>query len=384
MSIPTIALIGISGYGRIHLQLARACRDRGELRIAAVTVINPDEERENLAELTAHGTAIYGDFREMLRKEAGRIDLCLIPTGIHWHARMTIAALAAGANVLVEKPLAGGLDEVAAIQRAEREAQRFVAVGFQDLYDPGTIWLKQHLLSGTIGALRSVKFLGIWPRLRSYFTRNEWAGRATVEGVAVADSPLNNAFAHFVLLSQYFASDSAREVALPQLTDVELWRAHAIENFDTAVVRARTTGGVKLWFGVSHACRESVEPEIVVEGEQGTAGWRYEKEAFVRNGSLLQFRRPNGGADQARREMMTAVLARLRDPSMPICGTEMAARHTELIAAIQRAGPVRSFPASAVHWASDGTSEFADVEGLGPALRGAFERQDTLGAHGFH
>ena len=37
----------------------------------------------------------------MLSAHEGGIDLCLIPTGIHWHARMTIAALRAGANVLV-------------------------------------------------------------------------------------------------------------------------------------------------------------------------------------------------------------------------------------------------------------------------------------------
>src|SRR5690606_38595299 len=102
-----VALIGISGYGRIHLQLARECRARGEVAIVAATVINAEEEAENIAELRAHGCTIYSDYEEMLREQRGRIDLCLIPTGIHWHARMTISALRAGANVLVEKPLAG-------------------------------------------------------------------------------------------------------------------------------------------------------------------------------------------------------------------------------------------------------------------------------------
>src|SRR5262245_60263286 len=92
---PRLALIGLSGYGRIHLQLARECRDRGEVDIAAAAVINPDEERENIAELRARGCEIFSDYNEMLTRLKGRIDLCLIPTGIHWHARMTTAALRA-------------------------------------------------------------------------------------------------------------------------------------------------------------------------------------------------------------------------------------------------------------------------------------------------
>jgi predicted dehydrogenase len=90
---------------------------------------------------------------------------------------MTIAALQSGANVLVEKPLAGSVAEVEAVNAAELKSQRFVAVGFQDLYEPGTAWLKSELLKGRIGEITSVRFLGLWPRRRSYFTRNDWAGR---------------------------------------------------------------------------------------------------------------------------------------------------------------------------------------------------------------
>lgn len=383
MSTPAVALIGISGYGRVHLQLARESRDRGEVVISAATVINPAEERENIAELVAHGTRIYSDYEAMLRAEAGRLDLCLIPTGIHWHARMTLAALAAGANVLVEKPLAGSVADAEAVCAAERTSGRFVAVGFQDFYDPATIWLKEHLLRGTIGTVRSVRFLGIWPRARSYFTRNEWAGRIAVDGVPVLDSPLNNAFAHFVMLSQYFASRDARSAVLPQLREVELWRAHAIDNYDTAVVSARTADDVTLWFGVSHASSESIEPEIVVEGEKGRAWWRYEQESFVENGRGEQFRRTIPGADDTRRAMMSAVLARLREPASAICGTDIALRHTELVESIQRGGEVRDFPAQSVHSVPRGQSSVPEVIGLNAALCEAFARQEPLAAHGF-
>lgn len=380
-----IALIGISGYGRIHLQLARECRDRGEAQIVAATVINDEEETSNISELRAQGCTIYRDYTEMLRQQAGRIDLCMIPTGIHWHARMTIAALRSGANVLVEKPLAGSMADVEAIRAAESESGRFVAVGFQDVYEPGTQWLKQQLLAGAIGQVESVRFLGIWPRGRAYFTRNNWAGRTKVEGVAVLDSPLNNAFGHFVLLSLFFASGQEAGAAKALLDGVELFRAHDIQSFDTAVVRAHTPKDVKLWFGVSHAAHETLEPEIVVQGSHGAAGWRYEREAWLRDSEGRESHRPMPNMTITRRKMMAAVMRRLREPTMPICSTELAERHTAAVEAIQGASPIRVFPAEKTTWGKvAGVSSLVpDVDGLARALRHAFAGMQSLAESGY-
>ncbi len=379
---PRVALIGVSGYGRIHLQLAREGRERGELDIVAAAVINPAEEEANVAELSAHGCAIYSDYREMLARHAGRIDLCLIPTGIHLHARMTVDALRAGANVLVEKPLAASMDEVRAIQSAERESGRFVAVGFQDYYDAGTAWLQERLRAGAIGEIRSVRFLGIWPRPRSYFSRNNWAGRLRVGDDPVLDSPLNNAFGHFVMLSLLFAGVDETSI---HAESVELFRAHAIESFDTGVVTLRTAGGVRLWFGASHASTVALEPEILIEGSAGQACWRYENEAWIRDGSGRVERRPVGDQTAARRAMMAEVLRRLQDPAAPVCTTQEAARHTALVEAIHRTASVADFPAGAVSWvgSSGASSAVPVVVGLDASLRQAFAELRPLRACGF-
>lgn len=377
---PRLALIGISGYGRIHLQLAKECRERGEVELVAATVINPHEEAENIADLVAHGCEIFGDFEAMLAKHAGTIDLCLIPTGIPWHARMTIAALRAGANVLVEKPLAGSVAEVEAVHAEEKKSGKFVAVGFQDLYDPGTAWLKQELVNGAIGTIEAVRFLGLWPRRRSYFTRNDWAGRLQTHGVPVLDSPLNNAFGHFVMLSLFFASPESGGASTAKPDGVELFRAHAIESFDTAVAKLHTSENVKLWFGVSHVSSETLEPEIFIHGSAGTAGWRYENETWLidANGRRQQHVMPN--ITETRKSMMAAVLRRLWDPQSTICGVAMARRHTEVIEAIHRACPILSFPSEMVHWTSgDGVgSEIPVVAGLTEAMQRAFSTQELL------
>lgn len=383
--VPRVGLIGVSGYGSIHLQLLRECRDRGELDFAAAVVINPQEEADNIAELRAHGCTIFDDYRTMLAQERGRLDLCLIPTGIHWHARMTVDALRARANVLVEKPLAAAADELEAIRRASRETGRFVAVGFQDYYEGGTQWLKEQLHGGAIGELQSVRFLGIWPRPRSYYLRNNWAGRLEADGQPVLDSPLNNAFAHFAMLCLYFAGTGRDEAAAARLQAAELYRAHAIDTFDTAVVRLRTDAGVRLWLGVSHCCHPQFEPEIRLTGSQGTAWWNYEKEAGLKRTDGETRRSVISDITTARQAMMQAVLARWRDPQIRVCTPEIAARHTEMVLALHASRSITPIPAAQINWTQPGGAPDAVpiVQGLEDAMHRAYARQVGLAESGF-
>jgi predicted dehydrogenase len=381
---PRLAIIGISGYGRIHLNLMREWADRGAAQIVAAVVINPDEERVAVDELVRRGCRIYADFETMLRTEAGAIDLCFIPTGIHLHARMTVAALRAGANVLVEKPLAGSLAEADEIRAAERETGRFVAVGFQDVYASTTAWLRDVLRSGRIGEVRSVRSLCVWPRPRSYFLRNNWAGRLVVNGAPVYDSPLNNACGHFVLLGLLFG-DSAGGDGPMRLDSAELFRAHPIESFDSAVVTLTGATGTKLWFGVSHSSAQAHSPEIVIEGTAGRARWVYEQEAWWEDAAGRGERRALSSQHDVRREMMAAVMRRLTDPGAAICTAALAARHTAFIDAVHRWAPVQAFPAREIDWSSpvaDATA-IPSVRGLDGALQTAFATGRTLGGVGF-
>jgi predicted dehydrogenase len=383
--IPRVGLIGVSGYGRVYLQLALEHQRRGDLRLAAVVVINPEEEEVAVAELRQLDCEIFSDFQSMLERFRGQLDLCLIPTGIGWHTRMTLAALAAGANVLVEKPLASSVAEVSSIEAAAKRADRFVAVGFQDFYEPATAWLKDRLLSGSIGTVQSVRFLGQWPRARSYFTRNDWAGRLVVDGVPVLDSPLNNAFAHFVNLSLFFASKHVDGDVEVRIESAELFRAHEIENFDTAVVRLRTMEGVGLWFGVTHSCQTTREPEIVVQGDAGSVIWRHEADVQIFTESAQPQIRKLGDGRSARHAMMATVLQRLRDPSVLICGPIIAGRHTALIEQIGSEETVLTVPPDLIEWSSaNGPADGVPVvAGLEEALVLSYASGQTLASAGF-
>ena len=384
-SRPRVALIGVSGYARIYLALARAARERGEIDLGAVVIINPDEEAATEAQLRQQGCVIYRDYEEMLRQEAGRLDLCLIPTGIPWHARMTLAALRAGAHVLVEKPLAGSLSEVTAIRDAERATGRFVAVGFQDIYSPVNRWLKQRLCAGAIGRLHTVRFLGLWPRPAAYFTRNPWAGRLHANGTQVLDSPLNNAFAHFVNLSLYLAGHTPETAAQTHIESAELLRAHAIESFDTSVVRARSPEGIAFWFGATHTCHEVHEPEICLEGSTGRVEWKHERNCTLIRSDGTREERVLPDITANRQSMFTAVLTKLRLPDTVVCTTALAERHTAFVEAVHAAAQVQAVPADFISWETPeaGTAPVPVINGLEAALYRAFATQGLLRETGF-
>ena len=208
----------------------------------------------------------------------------------------------------------------------------------------------------------------MWPRPREYFSRNGWAGRLRIDGKAVFDSPLSNAFAHFAMLSLYFAGDTLAGVAESELIDGQLWRAHAIETFDSAVVRLRTPDEIDLWFGVTHACHDTVEPEILITGDRGTAGWRYEKEAWWCGADGVVYRRKLPDAHGARLVMMETALRRLTDPTTMICTSVLAGRHTQVVESLHASIPVVDFPFDGVVWQGDGDAGIPALVGFEAAL----------------
>jgi predicted dehydrogenase len=82
------------------------------------------------------------DYRRLL--DAKSVDVVCIATPDHWHARMTLDALAAGKDVFVEKPMTRTAGEAQAVIDAANKFNRVMAVGVQGMADP--VWLKANEL----------------------------------------------------------------------------------------------------------------------------------------------------------------------------------------------------------------------------------------------
>ena len=364
------AIIGVSGFGRIHFEDLVREVDAGHLRAVGATIIPSDRERaaEQSAWLEAAGARIFPDHRSMLDSLAGRIDLCMIPTGIHLHAPMTIEALAAGANVFVEKPLAATVQEIEAVREAARAAGRFVAVGFQYLYDPVTLQLKQRLLDGAIGKVRSISAWGMWPRPASYYERNSWAGRLRTADAWVLDSPFNNAFAHTAVMMCFLAGPERRAAARLEDAVAELYRAYSIESVDTACIRARTCDGCMLHLYVTHLSETRAGPEVLVEGDKGCALKTCEH-AVIRRHDAEEEILMCPQDEQLRSCVSEALLARLRGEDVFICDPEIAVVQTLLTDAAHESSEIHDINSEFITQHAHEDSFRLVVEGIDEKIR---------------
>ena len=362
------ALVGVSGYGRWHLLMVLEQMLLGRVALVGVTVINQEEQEPICRRLRRQGVPVFSTFEEMMSAVAGRVDLLLLPTGIQWHTPMTLAALNAGAHVLVEKPVAATVAEVDAVIAAQRAANRLVAVGYQDLYDPGTHAIKQQVLAGRIGGLRQIRVRGQWPRSSTYYSRNGWAGRLRIGDAWVLDSPVNNAFAHFLMLALFWAGDTADAIATIAEVEAELYRVSQIESFDTASLRLRSTAGVEILMYVSHAGRQDSAPEVMLVGETGRITWTYERSCVLDEAGVETDSAPVPSQLDVRLHVLDRVIDRLEGDPGFVVTPAMVREHTRVINAVHEFFPIRDVPNGQVETESGAGGVFRRIRNLDEIL----------------
>jgi len=73
-----------------------------------------------------------------------------------WHYDIAKAALEAGKDVFVEKPMTHSIEDAQELVRIARERDRILMVGHLLLYQPAVQWIKQAIDSGMVGDLKSI------------------------------------------------------------------------------------------------------------------------------------------------------------------------------------------------------------------------------------
>lgn len=326
-----VALIGISGYGKVHFNQVKQLVECGLAEIAAAVVINPDQVQDELAVLRQMGTAVYSSTDAMFADFAGKLDLVCVPTGIAFHEPMTVQALSNGANVLVEKPAAGSSAAIRRMMEAEQRSGKFVAVGFQHMYAREIQFIKHYLVTGRLGKVKKIVCKGLWPRADQYYGRNNWAGRiAAADGTPILDSPINNAFAHYLNIQLFLAGETFETSAHAVAVEGELYRARkTIETFDTCALRFTTKSGVLLQIMLTHTVARNGSPTIRVECENGTVYWKVDSSWNIcaADGSLLY----SGVVEAPHRDMFMDMVRRISGEQAFRCSLSMALEHTHCI-----------------------------------------------------
>jgi predicted dehydrogenase len=369
----TVLLMGIGGYGEVYVS-ALLDEDQGK-RCKIVGAVDPEPSRSSrLSDLQRLSVPTYASLDLFFRD--GSADLAVVSSPIQLHAEHVEEILTHGSHVLVEKPAAASVKDVDRMMASRNRMERFVAVGYQWSFAGSILRLKDDILRGMFGAPRRGKCIALWPRTESYYSRNEWAGKARdTAGRPILDSPANNAMAHFLHNLLFLFGDEGGRAAEPLEVDARLGRANDIETFDTVVARIRTANDTELLFIASHAIgdHEAVEPRFQLEFEEAVVDFPGDMEpvtARFKDGTTIEYPSPN--ASNHTRKLWTCVNAVLGGGVIP-CGLEAARPQVQCIEMIHDAEmQVHCFAKDRIKKTKTRDGPLRWVDGLADAMEAAY------------
>jgi len=178
-----LAIIGCGKVAHLH---AKAIGNLSNAKLAAVwsrTKASADKFAD------AYKAKPYSDIGAMIREND--IDLAIVCNPHPYHKDVAVEAARAGANVLVEKPLASTLEDCDAIIHACRQSGAQLGVISQRRWYAPVQRVHKAIVDGKIGkpVLGTVNMLG-W-RDQKYYESDPWRGTWDMEGggVLVNQSP---------------------------------------------------------------------------------------------------------------------------------------------------------------------------------------------------
>jgi predicted dehydrogenase len=252
-----VALIGANGHGHWHRRRLAPRHVSGAIEFVGIADPNPVDPDPPVPP----GTPVFADHRELLA--VTRPDVVVICTPPGTHLSIALDALAAGCDLLLEKPPLLSLADHARLAAALADVGRSCQVGFQALGSAALDELRDAIADGALGTVTGVAAVASWQRDDAYYARSPWAGRRAVDGALV------NPLGHAVMQSLALAS-----IPFDRL-EVERYRTRPIESDDTAVLRLTVQDGPPVVVAVTLAGEEFIAGEVTVTGTRGSATLEY-------------------------------------------------------------------------------------------------------------
>ncbi|MBI3683775.1 MAG: Gfo/Idh/MocA family oxidoreductase [Acidobacteria bacterium] len=197
-----IGIIGLGARSRAHLAaLARM----PEARITALCDV--DSSRIGKAASDYDLSAVsYTDYRELIRDQS--VATVVIAAPNYLHHEMAIAALRAGKNVVLEKPMGINYEQAVGILREARRSGRTIAVAMQRRYtrqDREMLQAVESGLAGPIKLIQCTEMRGDWNAASWQYTdpvsgaRTNWRFLKRTAGSTELEFSIHS-FAHISML----------------------------------------------------------------------------------------------------------------------------------------------------------------------------------------
>ncbi len=165
-SAPGLGFIGLGARSKAHFA---AFKDLPGVRVAALCDLQSARIEETNSQLPSKAEA-YTDYRELLHDK--KVGAVVIATPNYLHYEMAIAALRAGKDVLLEKPMGINYQQAKEIRAEAIRSGRVLAIGIQRLYgsDGLMIELIRRGEVGNVKVINAGEYRGDWNPRTSVFT----------------------------------------------------------------------------------------------------------------------------------------------------------------------------------------------------------------------
>jgi predicted dehydrogenase len=182
--------VAIVGCGTIAYTHADAIARIPDLSIVALVDVDAPASDALAGHIETQGRprpSVFSSLPDAI--SAGHIDLVVICTPSGLHVTLAEQALAAGANVFIEKPVDVSLPRARQIQRLADEAASnglLVSVVSQHRFDPSSVVIRNAVVTGELGRLTSGIASIAWWRDQAYYDSAGWRGTWELDGGGAA------------------------------------------------------------------------------------------------------------------------------------------------------------------------------------------------------
>lgn len=246
-----VCVIGCGVVAPVHM---KAVSKLENAELYAVCDIVHERADKYAAEFFAKA---YYDFDEVLADS--EIDSVHICTPHYLHVPMAVAALAAGKNVVLEKPVCMNRSELAELSAAEKNSYAKLCIMLQNRTNCAIRELKRIIAEDdSLGKLLGISGVMNWHRDAEYYKSGDWRGRWDTEG---GGAVINQAVHLLDLIDWFGRAKSIRaSISTKLLGDV-------IEVEDTADAYMELENGASATFFATNtfAVNRPVQLEICFE-----------------------------------------------------------------------------------------------------------------------
>lgn len=328
------ALIGCGRISPNHIEAAK----NNELDFVAICDIIPESMADKAKSFGLENVRKYIDYKELLAVE--KPELVAIATESGKHAMIALDCIAAGCNVIIEKPIALSIADADAIIKAAKDIGVVVCVNHQNRFNKSVQCIKKALEEGRFGKLSHGAAHVRWNRGKAYYEQAPWRGTWAQDGGCLMNQCIHN-----IDLLRWMMEDEVEEV----MAYTDQLEHHYLETEDLGIALVKfKNGSYGLIEGTTNVYSGNLEETLYIFGEKGMAKaagisdniieeWRFEDEVDDPEEVKRKFsENPPNIYGFGHTPLYTDVIKAIQNHRTPLVDGEAGKRALELVLAIYK------------------------------------------------